>query len=176
MPMGPQCSMHMLWNTQIADTCIVFKSWHISTNFGFVIACLVIVGLGVLYEYLRVLQQRLDVHVANTLVAQGRGKVRASSGRSTPDRVGEESGLLTGQRLFKTTTPVPLVFRILRAGVYGATVFLSFFLMLVFMTYNAYLITATVVGATLGHYIFASTINTEAVLSGVASGKGMSCH
>jgi len=171
--------MHMLWNTQIADTCIVFKSWHISTHFGFFIACLVIVGLGVLYEYLRVLKQRLDVHVASTLVAQGKGKVRASSGRSTPDRVGEESGLLTGQRLFRTTspgTPVPPVFRILRAAVYGATVFLSFFLMLVFMTYNAYLITATVVGAALGHYIFSSTINTEAVLSGVSSGKGMTCH
>lgn len=33
-------------------------------------------------------------------------------------------------------TPVPLVSRAIRASLYGATVFLSFFLMLVFMTYN----------------------------------------
>ena len=33
-------------------------------------------------------------------------------------------------------TPVPPVSRTLRAALYGATVFLSFFLMLVFMTYN----------------------------------------
>ena len=31
---------------------------------------------------------------------------------------------------------VPFASRILRAGLYGATVFISFFLMLVFMTYN----------------------------------------
>lgn len=33
-------------------------------------------------------------------------------------------------------TPVPLFARILRAVLYGASVFVSFFLMLVFMTYN----------------------------------------
>jgi solute carrier family 31 (copper transporter), member 1 len=96
-------------------------------------------------------------------------------------------------------TPVPLVARSIRAILYGASVFLSFFLMLVFMTYNvcrpfssalvpslthsthslilqAYLIVAVVIGAALGHFIFGDTINVEGVLSGVAGGKGMACH
>src|SRR6266540_717906 len=78
---------------------------------------------------------------------------------------------------------VPPVARILRALVYGVTVFLSFFLMLIFMTYNvsvlicltvkagltphqAYYILAVIVGATLGHYIFGATMNTDAILNG----------
>jgi hypothetical protein len=32
--------------------------------------------------------------------------------------------------------PVPFVSRVIRASLYGASVFVSFFLMLVFMTYN----------------------------------------
>lgn len=83
-----------------------------------------------------------------------------------------------------------------RAVLYGAQVFLSFFLMLVFMTYNvslstrlrshrhhltltiyqAYLILATVVGAALGHFIFNSHMDTDSVLAGAGGSKGMACH
>jgi len=71
---------------------------------------------------------------------------------------------------------VPPVSRALRAGVYGATVFLSFFLMLVFMTYNAYLIASVVIGAAVGHYIFGSTMDVDAMLSDSNSTKGVACH
>ena len=56
--------MNMLWNTQIQDTCIVFRSWHIHSNTQFVISLIIIALLGVAYEYLRVLQRNLDTHVA----------------------------------------------------------------------------------------------------------------
>ncbi|RDB16712.1 Copper transport protein CTR2 [Hypsizygus marmoreus] len=181
MPMGPKCSLHMLWNTQIIDTCIVFPSWHISSTASFVVSCLLIVALGVLYEYLREFQKRYDVHLALSLASSGaKGKARAGagSGRSSPDPAEEESGLLTGRRLLRasaTGTPVPLSSRVIRATLYGATVFLSFFLMLVFMTYNAYLIVSVVAGAAIGHYVFGSTINVGAILSDT-SGKTMACH
>ncbi|KAF7310449.1 FAD-binding FR-type domain-containing protein [Mycena chlorophos] len=178
MPMV-KCAMNMLWNTQIIDTCIVFRSWHISSHAFFLGSCIAIVGLGVLYEYLRAFQKSLDIRIALALLAEGKGKARARSvsrsGRSSPD---EDAGLLTGRRMFKIATtggtPVPFLLRLLRAGLYGATVFLSFFLMLVFMTYNAYLILATVLGAALGHFIFGGTIDIEKVLGDES--KGMACH
>ena len=91
MPAGPQCSMNMLWNTQIEDTCIVFRSWHISGTAAFAFSCLVVVGLGVLYEYLRVAQRGVDRRIAATLSAQGKGKAAAAragasvSGRDSPE-------------------------------------------------------------------------------------------
>ncbi|KAH9892675.1 Ctr copper transporter family-domain-containing protein [Cubamyces lactineus] len=192
MPMGPKCSMNMLWNTQIEDTCIVFRSWHISSKAAFVLSCAAVVGLGVLYEWLRAAQRTLDRRIAATLRAQGKGKAAAGglgsgagrgagvevSGRSTPECESEEAGLLTGSLVSKARvgTPLPFSARVSRAVLYGASVFLSFFLMLVFMTYNAYLILATVVGAALGHYVFSTHMDIDAVLAGGVDGKGMACH
>ncbi|KAG6827682.1 hypothetical protein H0H92_010751 [Tricholoma furcatifolium] len=177
MPMGPKCSMHMLWNTQIIDTCIVFRSWHISSTTDFVFSFLAIVGLGVLYEYLRVFQKNYDLRLAHSL-DKGKGRATPNSGRSSPEVEYEENGLLTGRRSKKLNacTPVPLSARLFRAFLYGLTIFLSFFLMLVFMTYNAYLIFATVLGAALGHYIFGSTINVNALLTEANGPKTMACH
>ncbi|KAJ3901683.1 Ctr copper transporter family-domain-containing protein [Lentinula edodes] len=175
MPM-PMCSMNMLWNTQIVDTCIVFRSWHISTNTAFVISCLAIVALGVLYEYLRVFQKLIDTRIALSLVKDKRSRSRSSSGRNSPEIPLEEEGLLSG-RVFKakvTGVPVPLPSRIFRAVLYGISVFLSFFLMLVFMTYNAYLILSVVLGAALGHFIFGDSVDPDSILS--TDGKGMACH
>ncbi|KAI0675408.1 Ctr copper transporter [Trametes maxima] len=189
MPSGPTCSMNMLWNTQIADTCIVFRSWHISSTAAFVFSCAVVVGLGVLYEWLRAAQRTLDRRIAATLSAQGKGKAAAGaagrgdglgrvSGRSTPEFESEEAALLTGSLVPKAHvgTLLPFSARFSRAALYGASVFLSFFLMLVFMTYNAYLILATVVGAALGHFVFSSHMDIDAVLAGGADSKGMACH
>jgi len=182
MPMPPMCKMNMLWNTDIIDTCIVFRSWRISSNAVFFWSCAAIIALGVFYEYLRVIQRRLDYHIALSL-SKGKGRTRAGArGRASPEGSrgpAEESGLLSGQRTLNESlagTPVPPASRALRAAVYGVTVFISFFLMLVFMTYNAYLITAVVIGAALGHYIFGSTMNVEAILLDTSGGKGMACH
>ncbi|KAJ3008963.1 hypothetical protein NUW54_g2960 [Trametes sanguinea] len=126
--------------------------------------------------------------IAVALRAQGKGKAPLRAGgalddavsrrSSTPEYESEEAGLLTGSLVTKARVGVPLPFsaRVSRAVLYGASVFLSFFLMLVFMTYNAYLILATVVGAALGHYIFSSHMDVDAVLASGVDGKGMACH
>lgn len=99
-----------LRNTQIENTCIVFRSWHISSNTAFVFSCFAIVVLGVLYEWLRQAQGQFDVKIAATLSAQGKGKAAAArsgvsgSGRSTPEVDSEEAGLLTGVRNLKEHT------------------------------------------------------------------------
>ncbi|KAH8986000.1 Ctr copper transporter [Lactarius hatsudake] len=200
MDMGPKCSMHMLWNTQIQDTCIVFKQWHISSRFIFALSFLAIILISLGYEYIREYQRTVDRHIA---LALSRSKTRGKgpvSGRSTPEQSGpdvEEAGLLSGSPKIPTwyvpvpvflllhycnvvssfpSTPVPLYPRILRATLYGVQVFVSFFLMLVFMTYNAYLILAVVIGAGIGHFVFGAEMNVEAILAGGESGKGMACH
>jgi len=188
----PRCKMYMIWNTDIIDTCIVFRWWHIRSHTDFVLTLCAIALLGILYEYLRVFQRKLDLHIAQSLVVskgkevpRGRDRSngpRGDSGRASPqgfeDANNEELGLLSGKllRIQPTGLPVPPVARIIRALVYGISVFLSFFLMLVFMTYNAYYILAVVLGATLGHYIFGSTMNTNAVLQGNDIDKGVACH
>ncbi|KAH7910593.1 copper transporter [Hygrophoropsis aurantiaca] len=175
--MGPMCSMNMIWNTQIIDTCIVFKQWHIHSTGAFIVSFFIIVGLGVFYEYLRAFQTAFDKRLAAALT-KGKSRSPVRSGRSTPEHASEieEAGLLTGRRVFRTDqtgTRVPTPYRLMRAIFYGATVFLSFFLMLVFMTYNAYLILAVVAGAAIGHYIFGGYVDFAGIGGGA---KGMACH
>ncbi|GBE80595.1 Copper transport protein [Sparassis crispa] len=169
--------MNMLWNYQIVDTCVVFREWHVSSNTTFALSFLAVVALGALYEWLRSAQRALDCRIAAALVAQGKGKAPVENGRDV-EADSEDAGLLTGVPVVKTRvgTPVPLSARISRAALYAATVFLSFFLMLVFMTYNAYLILAVVIGAGVGHFVFGSHMDVQAVLSGTADVKGMACH
>ena len=62
--------------------------------------------------------------------AQGWGQGAARYGQASAER-----GALTRYGRF-CRTPLPLSARLTRAGLYGGQVFLSFFLMLVFMTYN----------------------------------------
>ena len=102
----------------------------------------------------------MDHRIALSLQAKRKGKPQASSsGRNSPED-SEDAALLSGRKLLRTSltgsvqticaltgyltyghvissrTPVPPFTRALRAALYGATVFLSFFLMLIFMTYN----------------------------------------
>lgn len=180
MDMGPTCKMQMLWNTQIEDTCIVFRSWHISSRFIFALSFVAVIVISVGYEYLRAYQRNVDRRIALALC---RGKARdksAVSGRISPELSGEDvenAGLLSGcPKKLSALTPVPFYPRTLRATLYGAQVFVSFFLMLVFMTYNAYLILAVVLGASIGHFVFGAVMDVEAVLAGGELGKGMACH
>ncbi|KAI0302577.1 Ctr copper transporter [Russula brevipes] len=183
MDKGPTCSVHMLWNTQIEDTCIVFKQWHISSRFVFALSFLAIIFISLGYEYLRAYQRSVDWRIAQAL-SRGKGRDKGSvSGRSGPELSGqdsEEAGLLPGppKKLAAgyVPTPVPFYPRVLRATLYGIQIFVSFFLMLVFMTYNAYLILAVVLGAAIGHFVFGAEMDVEVVLSGGSVGRGMACH
>jgi len=153
--------MHMLWNTQIVDTCVIFQSWHIRTQFGFFLSFIAIVLLGILYERLRNTQRLLDIKISASLVGERRESAE------------NQLLLTTGPKQYA----VPPFHRVQRAALYGVSTFLSFFLMLVFMTYNAYLIGAVVLGAIIGHYIYSETIEADAILFGTpqALGKDAPC-
>lgn len=126
-PTMPRCKMHMLWlvflsvlylpflsfenrNSDIIDTCIVFRWWHVRSYPGFVLTIFIIALLGVLYEYLRVLQRNLDLHILS-LSAKNRGVARDRD-RSNSPRAGsaigegnlEAVGLLSGRLLLAKTT------------------------------------------------------------------------
>jgi hypothetical protein len=86
-------------NTQIEDTCIVFKQWHISSHFVFVLSFIAIIFISLGYEYLRAYQRSVDRRIA---LALSRGKGRVVSGRSSPSELSgadvEDAGLLSGRR------------------------------------------------------------------------------
>ncbi|CAO3643622.1 unnamed protein product [Cunninghamella echinulata] len=62
--MPEMCSMNMIFNWQMKNTCVVFEWWHIHTPLGMFLSCLAIFAIGAGYEYIRAWASELDCGVA----------------------------------------------------------------------------------------------------------------
>lgn len=156
------CSMNMIWNTDIKGMCIVHRAWHVKTERQFVASLLCVVGLAILYEWIKLTLRRVGAAAEHTEVAHGGLRTHRESGPrvSAPRRVmplsqddalepdvNKRPAVLTYiPRAFHT----PARLRTLSTCLYGVQVAMSCFLMLIMMTYNAWLIGAIVIGAMIG--------------------------
>lgn len=123
---------------------------------------LAIILIGIGYEYLRIVIARgYDAKIAAAMSPR-----RVSSSDSSGDD--EINALLSNSRYGKGQLGTRV--QLTRAILYALTSGISLFIMLIFMTFNAYLMLAVVVGAGLGFFLFDGPPT-----SGVSSKAGM-CH
>ncbi|KAJ6627668.1 hypothetical protein B0H10DRAFT_356733 [Mycena sp. CBHHK59/15] len=166
MPMV-KCSMNMLWNTRIADTCIVFRSWHVSSKATLAASCFAIMALCLLRIPTDCPE---DARHPYRLIVGCGGQDKGHSSTTSIDfesaEDAEDAGLLTRRSVVKVAPAGALWYDRL-----------SFFLMLVFMTYNAYLIFAVVLGAAIGHFVCGWKIDVDALLTeqGKVIARCLSC-
>ncbi|KAK4516331.1 serine/threonine protein kinase, AGC [Mucor velutinosus] len=152
------CSMNMLFNWQINNVCVVFESWHIHNAVEMLISCIVVFCIAAGYEYLRVwtmtLQDQWSQADKKKLSDQ-----QTLVGGHTEDGYESANVTTTSDSVCFLRKDMILARRsskhhVLRSIIYAVLVAISFWLMLVFMTYNGYLMIATVLGAGFGHLIF----------------------
>ncbi|ORX56417.1 Ctr copper transporter [Hesseltinella vesiculosa] len=151
--MPAMCNMNMIFNWQIQDTCVVFEWWHIQTSMGMLLSCLAVFAIAAGYEYLRVWTTQLD------RVALPSDNKKSDPNHQSTSSFSESDTLLH--------SPVRQQ-QILRSVMYAIMMAISFWLMLVFMTYNGYLMIATILGAGVGHYIFGQ--------GRLPASRSISCH
>ena len=160
------CNVAMVWNTDTKGMCVVFKSWHVRSEQQMVMSCVLVCFFSFAYEWLKLTLRRVDEAVTHTEAARnGTLLYRASDDvptrtRSGPRRViplvrddaleGDTSKHPVILRLMPRTLQTPARLRMVSTVLYGAQVSLSCFLMLVMMTYNAWLLGALVLGAMIG--------------------------
>ncbi|KAK3337438.1 Ctr copper transporter family-domain-containing protein [Cercophora scortea] len=141
------CSMNMLftWNTK--NLCIVFRQWQITSPLSLVISLLAIVALVAGYEALRegirVFEARTSKRV-ETAPLDGPPSGEESVTESTPFLWS------TGQNRVQVTRRA----HVIKSVLYGVQNFYAFMIMLIFMTYNGWVMIAVSVGAGLGYLIF----------------------
>ncbi|KAI5847200.1 Ctr copper transporter family-domain-containing protein [Morchella snyderi] len=135
-----RCQMSMLftWNTE--NLCLVFRWWHVSSTFTLILSLLGVVVLSAGYEFVREISRRYE------------GRVDA-----------ENASLSTSGRNIASASKRG---HIGKAIFYGIQVFYSFFIMLLFMTYNGWVMIAVAVGASLGYTIW----------GGASATKSVACH
>ncbi|KAI4865565.1 Ctr copper transporter family protein [Hypoxylon rubiginosum] len=153
MPM-PMCSMNMLftWNTN--NLCIVFRQWHVRGTASLVFSLLAIIAICAGYEALREGIRRYESSVA-------------AKQDSVPSEPNTESTTLLGVGRSSQADAIGQKAHIIRAVLYGIQNFYAFMIMLLFMTYNGFVMISVAVGAGLGFYFFGS--HTKAL-------KETACH
>ncbi|KAI8710469.1 Copper transport protein [Fusarium sp. LHS14.1] len=147
------CSMDMLFTWNTTNLCIVFRQWHIHSTASLVFSLLAVVLLGIGYEALRTLSRRYDTAASKHINAL------PSDGAVTEDTPFHAPGQNQAQANYHT--------HLVKAVLYTLQNFYVFMLMLVFMTYNGWVMIAVSVGAFLGCLLFGHT---------TAATKDNACH
>ncbi|KAM0791750.1 hypothetical protein ACM66B_004017 [Microbotryomycetes sp. NB124-2] len=198
------CKMNMVWNTDPRGICLVFPSLQIgqtsSSVTGWMIA---LVLLAILYEYTRLYALQLDrqlkaqlrggaTHLlrapTSSLPLPGSTSFSGPSHSNTPaisggsrrattsfsDATDQESLL----QIRRTTTfgivKLPLTIQVKRSLIYTFNLALSFYIMLLLMSFNAQIIASLLLGAFVGHFVFERSIDVNSPVDD--DGKGLSCH
>ncbi|RPB18995.1 ctr copper transporter family protein [Terfezia boudieri ATCC MYA-4762] len=136
-----RCSMNMLFTWSTENLCLVFRWWHVSGTFSLIMSLLGVVALSAGYEFLRELTRRLEV-----------------PNEETSSLLPGSANAVTARRNQKA--------HIIKATLYGLQVFYSFFIMLLFMTYNGWVMIAVAVGAFVGYCLW----------GGASATKSVACH
>ncbi|KAG9285420.1 hypothetical protein G9A89_010895 [Geosiphon pyriformis] len=175
-----RCMMNMLFNWQRENLCIVFKWWRVDSLFTLLIACLLVALLTASYEALREASRKYEQRIYEGELYRLRDHVSAGPLHSSRNSL-EDDGDLGANIYVKDDVPllgaistVKLTRRqqMTRSFLYALQVFISMFVMLIFMTYNGFLMISVVIGAGVGYYIFAARI----LSLNTSSTKSAACH
>ncbi|KAL1991598.1 hypothetical protein VTN49DRAFT_4906 [Thermomyces lanuginosus] len=132
MDMDAKCAMNMLFTWSTKNLCIVFSGWRVQGTYSLIGSLLLIVLLTAGYEGLRAFTRRYEALHQQRLKAY-----------TSPVHVGRDSKIELERRG-----------KIILALLYAVQVFYSFFLMLLFMTYNGWIMLSVAVGAFVGYLAF----------------------
>ncbi|KAF2085686.1 ctr copper transporter family protein [Saccharata proteae CBS 121410] len=133
------CNMNMLFTWDTTDLCIVFRQWHITSTFSLIWSLLAVAALCAGYEAVREVSRRYEASVA----------VGAKDNVGIPRR--------------PTSSRDERKAKLVKASLYAVQVFYSFFIMLLFMTYNGWVMLAVAVGAFAGYLMFGNASATKTV-------------
>ncbi|KAF4213811.1 hypothetical protein CNMCM8980_005952 [Aspergillus fumigatiaffinis] len=173
MDMGGQCNMNMLFTWSTKDLCIIFSRWHITGPFSLLISLIVIVLLTAGYEGVRQATrkyeaahaQRLNAFSTTTATIGNEFADESATANVPSSQTPNESSPLVAGR--DNRRAVEQRGKIILAALYAVQVFYSFFIMLLFMTYNGFVMLAVAVGAFVGYLVFGDN---------QSAAKTVACH
>ncbi|PGH15633.1 hypothetical protein AJ79_02226 [Helicocarpus griseus UAMH5409] len=182
---GDQCSMNMLFTFSSHNLCIIFKQWRVTGPFSLLLSLIAIVLLTAGYEGVREIARRSEARYA---IEMKDGMIPAAGGYTSggsiifPNEDDETLPTTNTANVLPNSSPnhhaeavSSLLFaarinrrrkgKLVLAGLYAVQVFYSFMIMLLFMTYNGWVMLAVAVGAFVGYVTFGGNAT-----------KSVSCH
>ncbi|KAI4208449.1 MAG: hypothetical protein LQ349_009711 [Xanthoria aureola] len=175
MGMGSGCKISMLWNWYSVDACFISSTWRITSKGKFAGSCIGVICLVIALEFLRRLQREYDAYLVKqhrVRNAQTHSSVheQGSEDGHGPDIEASGKGNYDSNRVHVTSASspaphpvanpksqrlVPTVFQqAIRALLHMLQFAVAYFIMLLAMYYNGYIIICIIIGAYLGSFIF----------------------
>lgn len=134
------------------EATILFEDWKVDTVGGIVASCFGIFILAALYEGLKVFREVMKRRYSYLVSVDLSETKTYGIGPSQTTVVTESRGQSPRSRIFNWH-------HFLQTGLHVVQVTVSYFLMLIFMTYNVWLCLAVVLGAGFGYFVFGWMIN-----------------
>ncbi|CAZ84449.1 unnamed protein product [Tuber melanosporum] len=151
-PEAHRCQMSMLFTWSTKDLCLVFRSWHVHNTTTLILSLFAVIALSAGYEFVRDLARRYEARVDGSL------SISEETSSLLPGRAGIAAGTDEVERRRRSG-------RFGKAVFYGVQVFYSFFIMLLFMTYNGWVMISVAIGSAIGYTLWGS-----------GAAKSVACH
>jgi copper transporter 1 len=139
----------MLWNWTTIDACFISKSWHITTNGMFAGSCVAVVFLVMVSEALRRASREYDAYINRTAAKPSVEATGDSVGDVTRQK-GNVTASVPVSRPARPTAPQHAI----RALLHVCQFAMAYFVMLLAMYYNGYIIICIFVGSYIGFFVF----------------------
>ncbi|RNJ60107.1 Copper Transporter integral membrane protein that functions in high affinity copper transport [Verticillium nonalfalfae] len=156
------CKISMLWNWQTIDSCFISESWHITSTGMFAGSCIGVVLLVLSLEALRRAGKEYDRYLIRSHAAAAAAVARsgpfaaASNDSASGGKNSGEGAAPLGAGGVAITAPFrpSLLQQAVRALLHLLQFAVAYFVMLLAMYYNGYIIICIFIGAYLGSFIF----------------------
>ncbi|KAL8381283.1 hypothetical protein RB595_005520 [Gaeumannomyces hyphopodioides] len=163
--MGGGCKISMLWNWYTIDSCFIASSWRVTSAGMFAGSCIGVVLLVMALELLRRSVKEYDRflirrHLAATAAAPGTPPTGDASAGSSTKGPGGGGGVATSSSAAACSPALAAPFRptlpqqAVRALLHMMQFAVAYFVMLLAMYYNGYIIICIFIGSYLGYFVF----------------------
>ncbi|CAG8952618.1 hypothetical protein HYFRA_00009724 [Hymenoscyphus fraxineus] len=153
----------MLWNWYTIDACFISPSWHITSRGMFAGSCIGVILLVMSLEFLRRSAKEYDRYIIRQFqrsLSIPPLSQTTQNNKSYPDSEREDAVKVGTQIQFRPN----LMQQAVRATFHMLQFAAAYFVMLLAMYYNGYLIICIIIGAWLGAFVFQwETINLSGV-------------
>ncbi|KAH8202643.1 hypothetical protein TruAng_003244 [Truncatella angustata] len=143
---GIECEPQMLFTWDSTNLCIVFRSWHVRGTASLVFSLLAIVAICVGYEAVREATRRYESWADKRQETAPREHGDGHVTENTPF-------LWTGRNQVEVSKRA----HVIKATLYAVQCFYAFMMMLLFMTYNGWVMLAVFVGNFIGYIMFGNS-------------------
>ncbi|KAL5441536.1 hypothetical protein PMIN07_005278 [Paraphaeosphaeria minitans] len=147
------CKISMLWNWYTVDTCFLSETWHNTSKGMFAGSCVGVIFLVLLLEFLRRAGKEYDRYI---LARHTRSLAEASpvSDPSSSDAVNKNPASSTTRNVPSRSFRPTILQQVIRALLHMLQFAVAYFVMLLAMYYNGYIIICIFIGAFLGYLAF----------------------